>query len=73
MDAPLSTFDKRRIQAICEQIPQIAEQVIVFIKDTDGDIARQYLTDRIDKTYELEKVDGFHTNIVTFTEVLKNV
>lgn len=73
MDAPLSTFDKRRIQAICEQIPQIAEQVIVFIKDTDGDIARQYLTDRIDKTYELEKVDGFHTNIVPFTEVLKNV
>ena len=68
MDAPLSTFDKRRIEAICKQIPQIAEQVIIFIKDTDGDIARQYLQNKIDKIYELEKIDGFHTNLVPFTE-----
>lgn len=68
MDAPLSTFDKRRIEAICKQIPQIAEQVIIFIKDTDGDIARQYLQDRIYKTYELEKIDGFHTDLVPLME-----
>ena len=68
MDAPLSTFDKRRIEAICKQIPQIAEQVIIFIKDTDGDIARQYLQDRIYKTYELEKIDGFHTDLVPVAE-----
>lgn len=73
MDAPLSTFDKRRIQSICKQIPQIAEQVIIFIKDTDGDIARQYLSDRIDKVYVLEKVDSFHTNFVPYTEGYGNV
>lgn len=68
MDAPLSTFDKRRIEAICNQIPKIAEQVIIFIKDTDGDIAKQYLQNRIDKTFELEKIDDFHTKLVPATE-----
>lgn len=68
MDAPLSTFDRRRIGKICKQIPKIAEQVIIFIKDTDGDLARQHLEDRIYKTYKLEKIDGFHTDLVPLME-----
>lgn len=68
MDAPLSTFDKRRIEAICKQIPEIAEQVVIFIKDTDGDIAKRYLQNKIDKTFELEKIDAFHTKLVPVTE-----
>lgn len=41
MDAPLSAFDKKRIKNICNTLPQIARQIIVFIKDTDGDIAEK--------------------------------
>lgn len=41
MDAPLSAFDKRRINNICQTIPKIAEQVIMFIKDTDGEVAEE--------------------------------
>jgi len=37
MDAPLSAFDKKRIQTVSEVLPEVAEQVIIFIKDTDGD------------------------------------
>lgn len=53
MDAPLSAFDKRRIENICETIPNIAQQVIIFIKDTDGDVAENYMNQRIGKRYML--------------------
>lgn len=63
MDAPLSAFDKRRIQAICESIPNIAEQVIIFIKDTDGEIAEQYLGSKILKRHRFVKKDEFNTSL----------
>ena len=43
MDAPLSAFDKRRIKTVCEALPETAEQVIIFIKDTDGELAEDYM------------------------------
>lgn len=53
MDAPLSAFDKKRISNICDTIPTIAQQVIIFIKDTDGDIAEEYMSEQIGKKYML--------------------
>lgn len=47
MDAPLSAFDKRRIKAICSAIPETAEQVIIFIKDTDGELAEEHLGTKV--------------------------
>ncbi len=64
MDAPLSAFDKRRIQAICEVIPENAEQVIIFIKDTDGDIAKEHLQEKIGKFFHFEKKSETETVIV---------
>lgn len=55
MDAPLSAFDKRRIKTVCDTLPNIAEQVIIFIKDTDGEIAEEYLSDKIGARYEFDK------------------
>ena len=49
MDAPLSAFDKTRIQTVCDVLPRIAEQVIIFIKDADGEIAEEHLGNRIGK------------------------
>lgn len=54
MDAPLSAFDKDRIKRICEELPQIAKQVIIFIKDTDGNIAEEYMKDVIGKKWLIQ-------------------
>lgn len=53
MDAPLSSFDQKRIKNICEVMPNIARQVIIFIKDTDGNIARKEMSDKIGIEYEI--------------------
>ena len=64
MDAPLSAFDKRRIKAICSAIPETAEQVIIFIKDTDGELAEEHLGTKVKTRHYFEKVDEFHTRLV---------
>ena len=64
MDAPLSAFDKRRIQAICTAIPEAAEQVIIFIKDTDGDLAEEHLGTKVKKRHRFSKIDEFNTKLV---------
>lgn len=46
MDAPLSAFDKTRIKTVCDALPKVAEQVIIFIKDTDGEIAEENMGSR---------------------------
>ena len=61
MDAPLSAFDKTRIQTVCDTLPNIAEQVIIFIKDTDGEIAEKYLSSKIGKSYLFDKKNEFET------------
>ena len=64
MDAPLSSFDKRRIKTVCEALPNIAEQIIVFIKDTDGDLAEEYLGSQIGSKHRFEKQNEFATVLV---------
>lgn len=61
MDAPLSSLDTRRIKTVCEALPSIAEQVIIFIKDTDGNIAEEYLGDRIGSYHTFIKKNEFET------------
>lgn len=63
MDAPLSSFDKSRIGRICKELPEIAEQVIIIIKDTDGETAEQYLNDRIGEKWKLTAENKTHTTI----------
>jgi DNA sulfur modification protein DndD len=63
MDAPLSAFDKTRIQTVCTVLPEIAEQVIIFIKDTDGDLAETHLRDRIGSCAIFQKNNEFETYI----------
>lgn len=61
MDAPLSAFDKTRIKTICEVLPNIAEQVIIFINDKDGEIAEEYMKSKIGKQYGFRKENEFET------------
>lgn len=66
MDAPLSAFDKTRIKSICTEIPRIADQVIIFIKDTDGDVAEEYMSHKIGKRYMVRKVNdsSLHSEVI---------
>lgn len=64
MDAPLSAFDKTRIKSVCDELPRTAEQVIIFIKDTDGEIAEEHMSSMIGKKYELCKSSELVTNII---------
>lgn len=61
MDAPLSAFDKRRIKTVCEALPKTAEQVIIFIKDTDGELAEDYMGDKIGSRHRFDKRNEFET------------
>ncbi len=62
MDAPLSNFDKTRIEQICTSIPSIAKQVVFFIKDTDGEVAQEHMASKIGKNYIIKKVNNSKTN-----------
>lgn len=61
MDAPLSAFDKRRIKTVCDSLPKTAEQVIIFIKDTDGELAEEYMGDKIGSRHCFDKLNEFET------------
>ena len=64
MDAPLSDFDKDRIKTICEILPTIAEQMIIFINDKDEEIAEQYLASKTELKYIFDKKNEFETHLM---------
>jgi len=63
MDAPSSSFDIKRIQSFCKLMPNIAEQVILFMKDTDGLYVEKYLSETIGHRYKFVQMDTYHTEI----------
>lgn len=63
MDAPLSDFDKTRISTICNLLPVVAEQVVIIIKDTDGDLAEEHMRERIGRRYTIEKLSDYESVI----------
>lgn len=63
MDAPLSTLDNQRIKIVCDTLPQIADQVIMFIKDTDGKVAEQYFGNGIGRRLTFDKISDYLTEI----------
>ena len=62
MDAPLSAFDKKRVSNVCDSIPNIAEQVIMFSFDKDAEIAKKNMGAKLGKSYEFIKNDEFETS-----------
>jgi len=57
LDAPFSVLDKERIKSLCDVLPKVSEQIIVFIKDVDGEIAKERMSSKIGKSYKLVPVD----------------
>ncbi len=64
MDAPLSAFDKTRIQTVCDILPKVAEQIIIFIKDTDGELAETHMGQQVGTRYLFDKKNEFETYLV---------
>jgi DNA sulfur modification protein DndD len=64
MDAPLSAFDTTRIKTVCDILPTVAQQVIIFIKDTDGILAEEHMGKYLGQRYEFDKINEFETHIV---------
>jgi DNA sulfur modification protein DndD len=64
MDAPLSAFDKIRIKTVCDALPKVAEQVIIFIKDTDGEIAEDNMGSKVGMRYIFDKKNEFETELI---------
>ena len=69
MDAPSSSFDKKRIKSFCVFIPNIAEQLIFFIKDTDGLVVKENLKGKIGKEYSIQKSGKFESKIVPGSKI----
>lgn len=61
MDAPLSKFDKKHIKSVCETIPHLTEQVIIFIKDTDGELAHEHMSEKVGKFHKIRKISETET------------
>lgn len=63
MDAPLSLFDKTHIELMCRVIPFMARQIIIFIKNTDGDLAVKHFENHLGKKMMFNKVSKYITEI----------
>ena len=58
MDAPFSNTDTTHIENITARLPEVAEQVIIFVMDKDWDIAKRKLDMNLGSKYVIEKVDN---------------
>lgn len=63
MDAPLSAIDIDYIGQICNTLPTIAEQVILFLNNKDSEILKEYAMDFVGRNYVLESSGLLETKI----------
>lgn len=63
MDAPFSNADETHTANISKVLPEIAEQVIMFVMQKDWNYAEPVMNDRVGKRYHLNKVSETHTSL----------
>ncbi len=61
MDAPFSNADETHTANISKVLPEIAEQVIMFVMQKDWRYAEPVMTSRVGKQYSLKKFSETHT------------
>lgn len=61
MDAPFSNADETHTANISKVLPEIAEQVIMFVMQKDWRYAESVMATRVGKQYELKKLSETHT------------
>ena len=55
MDAPFSNADEKHIANISKELPEVAEQVIMFVMKKDWNYAEPVMSYRVGKQYQLKK------------------
>lgn len=61
MDAPFSPLDSEHIESASKLLPELAEQLIIFVKDNDWDLAKNILNNKVGLKYTIEKQDEIHS------------
>ena len=61
MDAPFSNADEEHVKNIAKLVPQVAEQVLIFVMEKDWQHAKKVMGHKVGKTYFLNK----HTETLT--------
>lgn len=63
MDAPFSNADEIHTANIARVLPDIADQVIMFVMKKDWNYAEKVMNDRVGKKYHLNKISETYTKI----------
>jgi DNA sulfur modification protein DndD len=61
MDAPFSNADETHTSNISKVLPEIAEQVIMFVMKKDWRYAENVINERVGAMYSLNKLSEQHT------------
>ena len=69
MDAPFSNTDIKHIENITARLPEVAEQVIIFVMDKDWSYARKELEKYLGSKYVIEKVDNQDNHSILRREI----
>ena len=64
LDAPFSNADEEHVQNISRKLPEVAEQVIMFVMEKDWKYAKPVVMDRVGKQYNLEKINEYYTKLI---------
>lgn len=63
MDAPFSNADETHTMNISKILPEVAEQVIMFVMQKDWNYAEKVMKDKVGKSYRLSKVSETYTEL----------
>ena len=63
MDAPFSNADEKHTANISKVLPEVAEQVIMFVMQKDWNYAEPVMLNRIGKKYHLDKISETFTKL----------
>lgn len=63
MDAPFSNADETHTANISKVLPEIAEQVIMFVMQKDWNYAEPVMNDRVGQRYHLNKISETYTRL----------
>ena len=61
MDAPFSNADAIHTANISKVLPEVAEQVIMFVMQKDWNYAKKVMDNRVGARYQLQKINDVHT------------
>ena len=64
IDAPFSELDEKHIEKVSKVLPNVANQLIIFVMKKDWDFAKDIMKDKLSKLYELEKISEISSRII---------